>query len=253
LSFNPREIKRKISHIGNIFRVLTKLPPPKTDVFAGYDRIRQHYIIQQSVEHFSRRQDDPAPLLDKAVLDVGCGLSAVGEFMVLSGADVTALDTDPEIIAAAKQKAKKYGTEVTFIEGKIEDLVHTTQTYDVIVCLDLLEYLPNLNKFLWQVQRLLKPEGMLIFSAINKSPLAWVMHIFLSGWVYGRTPRGSRKFSRFYTPEHITNILTAQNFNHVTTQGLAYNTQEKRWQLSKKISTRYLGHAAAKSDYSCLS
>ncbi len=248
MSLNPREIKRKVSRIGNIFRALTQLPPPKSDVFAGYDRIRQHYIIQQSVEHFSRRQDDPAPLLDKTVLDVGCGLSAVGEFMVLSGADVTALDTDPEIIAAAKQKADKYGTEVTFIEGKIEDLIHTTSAYDVIVCLDLFEYLGDLDKFLWVVKRLLKPGGMLIFSAINKSPLAWVMHIFLSSWVYGRTPRGSRKFSRFYKSEDLTQLLEAQGFAQITTQGLAYNTRDKRWHLSKKISTRYLGQAAQKVD-----
>lgn len=242
MTIQPREITRKIVRIGRIFCALTQPPPSKDDVFTGYDRIRQFYIIQQATEHFERRQDDPAPLLNKKILDVGCGLSAVGEFLVLSGGDVTALDTDSDVIDQAQEKAKQYGTDVTFLQGKIEDLIHSSEIYDVVICLDLFEYIDDLGKFLFVVRRLLKPEGMLIFSAISRKPLAWIMHIFLSSYIYGRTPRGSRKYTHFYKPDQLAEIFKEQGFKMAKTQGLAYDTKDKRWHLSEKISTRYLGY-----------
>lgn len=238
------EFKRKLGHLWRLVRRVWVGLPPRERVFAGYDKMRRFYIVQQCVAHFERRLDDPAPLLHREVLDIGCGTSQVAEFMVLSGGEVTALDVDKDVIESSVRRAEKYGADITFIEGRVEDLIHNDNCYDVVICLDLFEYIDNLDKFLWVVRRLLKPEGLLVFSAIKRTPFAWFVHIFLSGWVYKRTPRGSRKYAQFYNPDSMASILARQGLSVGHTQGLAFDLKDERWLLSDKISTRYLGVAA---------
>lgn len=236
MSEKNKKTSRKKSALG-YFSVSV---PSKKAVFEAYDRIRQFYIIQQVVSCFDKRLDDPAPLLGKRVLDVGCGLSRVGEFLVLSGADVTSLDLDESIIQDAKQIAQKYGTDITFIQGRIEDFIHAKGEYDVVLCLDILEYIADPQKFLWVLEKILEDNGVVIVSAISRNFWSWLIHVFISAYVLRRTPRGSRKYAYFYTPEQLGNLLSKVGLELVHQQGMDFSLPDEQWQLSKNIKTRYL-------------
>ncbi|MDD9912652.1 MAG: methyltransferase domain-containing protein, partial [Alphaproteobacteria bacterium] len=106
------------------------IPQPHT-VHQGYNTLRQEYILDATRHHFKKRDDDPAPLFQMNLLDVGCGASPINSFLALSGADVTALDIDEKILKEAQTYADSIGTPIRFIHGKIEELLKEETQYDV--------------------------------------------------------------------------------------------------------------------------
>jgi 2-polyprenyl-6-hydroxyphenyl methylase/3-demethylubiquinone-9 3-methyltransferase len=226
-----------------MLRLLFSSPPNQAAVNETYTRLRQEYALNALRNHFNKREDDPAPLYNTNLLDVGCGTSPINSFLSLSGANVTAVDPDQQCLERAREQSQKLGTPVEFIHDRVENLVRTNTRYDIILCLDVLEYVENLPRFLWTLGKLLKPEGVLVFSAINRNWKAWVLHIFLSAIIFKRTPLGARRYKRFYQPEHLRTLLAANGFHVVTVQGLIFDEQSERWRLTQKPDTRYLGTA----------
>ena len=62
------------------------------------------------------------PLTGKMLLDVGCGDGALAAVLARGGAQVTGLDADPAMVAAARQRAKREAVPLTVVEGKGEAL-----------------------------------------------------------------------------------------------------------------------------------
>lgn len=228
--------------VGKLRRTLGVIcsPPARVRVYRDYNRTRQHYILQAAAKHFSRRDDDPAPLFGKTLLDVGCGESTIGEFLALSGAEITAVDPDPNVLEKAKISAEHYGAPVTFVQSRAEDMLNSLAKYDVILALDILEENPDAARFLWVLKQLLKPGGLVILSSINRTPKAWFMHIFLSQYVYRRVPKGYRRYSRFFRPRQLEKMAQKAGLKLENVQGLSFNVSDGTWHLTKQPDTRYM-------------
>lgn len=218
-------------------------PPARGEVYGRYNRTRQHYILQATSHHFGMRDDDPAPLYGKTLLDVGCGTSTIGEFLALSGADITAVDPDNAALEAARTSAEQYGAPVTFIQSRAEDMINSLSKFDVILALDLLEERIDPGKLMWVLKQLLAPGGIIIFSAISRTPKAWFLHKVLSEYVYRRVPRGSRRWRSFFTPAQMERLARQQGLNITDVQGLVLNVSTGTWELTPKADTRYMATA----------
>jgi 2-polyprenyl-6-hydroxyphenyl methylase/3-demethylubiquinone-9 3-methyltransferase len=212
-------------------------------VYRDYNRTRQSYILHATAAHFGKRDDDPAPLYGKTLLDVGCGESTIGEFLALSGADITAVDPNPEVLARARVSAEHYGAPVHFLQSRVEDLINSLPRYDVILALDILEETADAPRLVWTLRQLLKPGGVIIFSAINKKPKSWFIHIFLSQYVYRRVPHGGRRYGRFQTPRQLAAMAGKVGLKLSGVQGLSFTVSEQKWHLTGKPDTRYLATA----------
>lgn len=217
-------------------------PRAHTDVYQDYNILRQCYILERAAKHFNLRDDDPAPLYGKTLLDVGCGESPIGQFLALSGADITAIDADPKIIATAEASAVAYGAPITFMATSPDKLLNASR-YDIILALDVLEEAADPAKLIWVLRQILAPGGLIIFSHINRKPRAWLYHILLSAYVYGRTKRGIRRFSRFHTPSMLAEMCKRGGLQITHVQGLKYNIARQTWQKSGHARTRYLAEA----------
>lgn len=104
------------------------------------------------------------PLSGLRLLDIGCGTglssqklleSALGEFID----EVTLLDTSSKMLEQAAHKAQNWEKKYEIVNGLCDVL---TQTYDVIIVCSVLHHIPDLEAFLQQINRLLKPGGVLI-------------------------------------------------------------------------------------------
>ncbi len=76
------------------------------------------------------------------------------------------IDIDENAVAFAK---KNYDTEkIDFICTPIEELKHENNFYDVITCSHIYEHVPDANKLMSEIYRLLKPGGVCFFAAGNR-------------------------------------------------------------------------------------
>jgi 2-polyprenyl-3-methyl-5-hydroxy-6-metoxy-1,4-benzoquinol methylase len=107
------KLRGKTLSIGQISAALRQ-PRAREGVYHDYNLLRQRYILERCAKHYKVRDDDPAPLYNKTLLDVGCGESPIGQFLALSGADITAIDRNPEAIAIAEAAAVSFGAPITF-------------------------------------------------------------------------------------------------------------------------------------------
>lgn len=133
-----------------------------------------------------------APARDGRVLEVGCGPGLLltrlgdGQFQLFG------LDCSPEMITEAK--ARTAGLRVNLVVGRVEQLPFRVASFDVILALGVLEYLPDLRVSLMEIARLAKPNAFIIVSMLNRLSLyrLWERFIYTSWGVLGHWLRGRR-------------------------------------------------------------
>lgn len=122
-----------------------------------------------AIEHYQRYQFASLLVKDKYVLDAACGEGYGSSLLAREAACVIGLDLDETVV---KQANEKYGTDrLSFQSGSIEKLPFADHFFDVVVSYETIEHVKEevqIN-FLDEIQRVLKPDGVLIISTPNKS------------------------------------------------------------------------------------
>ena len=102
------------------------------------------------------------------VLDAASG-EGYGSNIISSAAEkVTGLDLCKEAVDNANIK---YGSEkLNYINGSALDMPFADKSFDRVVSFETIEHLPDHRKFLSEIRRVLKDDGVLILSSPNKTP-----------------------------------------------------------------------------------
>ncbi len=104
------------------------------------------------------------------VLDLGSGAGIdafIARARVGETGQVVGVDFTPEMVAKAKQNARKLGFEnVGFIEGDIEDLPIEDESVDVIISNCVLNLVPNKSRSFREMYRVTRPGGHFCVSDI---------------------------------------------------------------------------------------
>ncbi len=106
-------------------------------------------------------------------LDLGSGVG-YGAAIIATAKSVTfliAFDISSRVLAFGKDS---YGEAISFVTGDAGTLPFSKDSLDSIVCLEVIEHVPDAERVLREIARVLRPEGLLIISTPNKwttSPL----------------------------------------------------------------------------------
>lgn len=101
------------------------------------------------------------------VVDMACGTGYGSHILRGSGAEkVVGVDISRETIEHAQNKYKMEGLE--FEVGNIQHPNLPKNYFDVAVCFETIEHVPNQEKALIALRSVLKPMGMLIISSPNR-------------------------------------------------------------------------------------
>jgi ubiquinone/menaquinone biosynthesis C-methylase UbiE len=99
------------------------------------------------------------------ILDLGCGGGQAAIALAKAGARVTGVDFSSQQLAFARQLAADHGVTVNFVLGEIAELeAFVDGSFDLILSLYTLQYLPDPLQCLHEVNRLLTHNGRLIIS-----------------------------------------------------------------------------------------
>jgi SAM-dependent methyltransferase len=100
---------------------------------------------------------------DLQIIDFGCGSGWMSERLMSFGR-VTAVDLADEVIERARRRAP----QVNFISGDLFKLSLPTESFDIVVSLEVLSHVRNQPAFLNRVAQLLKPGGTLMLATQNR-------------------------------------------------------------------------------------
>ena len=134
-----------------------------------YDTIATRYAAGIDQRPWNTLYERPTmlallPKVDsKDVLDAGCGPGWYSNWLTRHGARVVAVDRSVRMVTLAAQRlagrAQVLQGDVTDLRGKLEDC-----TFDVILSSLVLHYVTDLAKTFRECARLLRPQGVLVFS-----------------------------------------------------------------------------------------
>src|SRR4030066_795580 len=139
----------------------------------------------------------------KTVADIGCGGGLLSEEFARRGARVTGVDLSPTAIDAAKEHAGKSRLSIDYRNCAIRELVDKGETFDIVICAEMLEHVDDLKSTVKESASLLKNGGHYLFETINKTLKARFLACFLGGNVLEVVSKGvprSHKVLRRHNP-----------------------------------------------------
>ena len=143
------------------------------------------------------------------VLDLGCGSGAIGRYLAQrDGAGTTVIDGLTISADEARLAAPHYRrVEVADLDNaRLADLF-PAQSYDAIVCADVLEHIRQSPRVLAECRQLLAPEGRLLLSIPNAGYAGLVAELMAGEFRYRQEGLLDETHVRFFTRRTLMRFL----------------------------------------------
>ncbi|WP_102029045.1 class I SAM-dependent methyltransferase [Salirhabdus sp. Marseille-P4669] len=137
------------------------------DAFNQLAKVYENSVDKSSLynseyERPSMMSQIPEDLTGKQVFDAGCAAGWYTNELLHRGANVTASDISPEMVNATKRRVGNKA-EVLCLD-LTEKLPFEQHSFDLIISSLTLHYIQDWNETFREFQRIIKPNGMLLFS-----------------------------------------------------------------------------------------
>jgi ubiquinone/menaquinone biosynthesis C-methylase UbiE len=106
------------------------------------------------------------PLREMTLLDIGASTGIMDNYLAGSLGKVTGTDIDEAAIRIAKERHKK--TNLRFMVADALDLPFPDESFDIVICSQVYEHVPDSDKLLEEIFRVLKHDGICYFAANNR-------------------------------------------------------------------------------------
>ena len=201
--------------------------------------IRTQFILEQLTNKFQIKNKHKI-LNDIDILDLGCGGGIASEPLCRLGGNVTGIDESENLINIAKLHSKKMGLKINYKCIDIENLIKLKKKYDVIVALELLEHVNNVEHFCELIIKLLKNDGIIILSTINRTILSKFFVIEIAENIIKKIPKGTHDYKKFITPEQLGAIFEKYTYEINNIKGMIWSPISYTWRLTRNTSINYI-------------
>lgn len=185
-----------------------------------------------NAEYFDNKRTellDFMPLQYKKVLEIGCGN---GNFRINCSDDCEYWGVEPNPEAAAKAEQQLTRVLLGFYEDVHERL--PDGYFDLIVCNDVIEHLPDHEVFLKKIKSKLATNGVLIGSVPNIRFLPYLLSLLCAkDWRYEDSGVLDRTHLRFFTEKSLKQTFIDAGYDIEKFSGI--NPIKKRWGSVRKI------------------
>ena len=181
-------------------------------------------------------------IADKHILDVGCGGGILAESMARRGATVLGIDMGEAPLAVGRLHAEKEGVErIEYRQITVEELAATLPaTFDVVTCMEMLEHVPDPASIVRACMTLVKPDGQVFFSTINRNPKSYLFAIIGAEYLLRMLPRGTHDYQKFIRPSELASYIRDAGLILEEATGLHYNPITKNYWLAPNVDVNYM-------------
>ena len=213
-------------------------PEGKFKPLHKFNPVRIEYIKDNILKDFSLEKKDK-PLRGIKVLDIGCGGGLLSEPLCRLGAEVTGVDASEKNIEVAKIHAKKMKLKIDYFCSSPEKM-RTSQKFDVVLNMEIVEHVEDINLFLRSCANLLKKNGIMFVATINKTLKSYLFAIIGAEYVLRWLPIGTHDWEKFVKPHDLTEILKKNNLTLAKLDGVKFNILSNKWNLNSDTSVNYI-------------
>jgi len=155
---------------------------------------------------------------------------------------VLGIDLASKALRVAQLHALEAGTaSVEYREIAAEALAEEMPgAFDVVTCMEMLEHVPNAASVVRACATLVKPDGWVFFSTINRNPKAFVFAIVGAEHLLKLLPKGTHEYARFIRPSELAKACRDAGLALRDTRGMEYNPLTRRYWLSADTSVNYM-------------
>jgi len=121
---------------------------------------------------------DYESLKGKKVLDIACGSGWSTEQFIRAGAEVTAIDITEKAIELTQKRLDLYGLMAEVLVDDAQNLSFPDNHFDYVLAWGCLMHMPETEKAIGEIYRVLKPGGKFGAMMYNKNSLHWLYYIF---------------------------------------------------------------------------
>jgi ubiquinone/menaquinone biosynthesis C-methylase UbiE len=219
--------------------------------------------------HRFAAQADKAPLLSnlinyskirgKRVLDIATGSGFLAVQFAKAGAQVTAIDLTPFAVEHARKNFAVRNVPGVVLEADAQQLPFEDQSFDIVMAWGCLMHMPDTERAIREIQRVLRPGGQAVAYMYNKNSWPfWFNIIFLRGVLLGGLVRyrfdvtkltsrysdgyslGGNPLTKFYSPNDVRGMFREAGFAEVTAKPWVLPEEPNSWPLRSLPLGKYL-------------
>ena len=143
-----------------------------------FNPARIKFIKEKLISYYGFNPKIQEPLQKINILDVGCGGGLLCEPLKRLGATITGIDASTSNIEAAKLHAKEMDLNINYIHASPDNL-NLKKKFDVILNMEIVEHVSNVDLFIEACSNLIKKNGIMFISTINKNLKSYLFSILV--------------------------------------------------------------------------
>jgi 2-polyprenyl-6-hydroxyphenyl methylase / 3-demethylubiquinone-9 3-methyltransferase len=159
------------------------------------------------------------------VLEVGCGGGILSEEIARMGFITTGIDPSEQSLNSAINHSKESKLKIKYEKGAGENLPFQKNSFDFVLCCDVLEHVHDLPKVISEISRVLKSGGIFIYDTFNRTFISKISAIkILQEWKrWAIMPPGLHVWEMFIRPDEIRSLLEENQLAWKEHRGLKPN------------------------------